>query len=140
MAIRGEVDINTLPEVSEKANGKSTYEERLRFHGYTKEEIERVLLPMFVEGKEAMGSMGADNPLAVLSEQPQHLSHYFRQRFAQLSNPPIDSIRERSVMSLTTLLGRTRNVLDATSLHCQKIRLDQPVLSKEISKNCEIFQ
>ena len=127
--LEGEVDINALPAVSEKANGKSTYEERLRFHGYTKEEIERVLLPMFVEGKEAMGSMGADNPLAALSEQPQHLSHYFRQRFAQVSNPPIDSIRERSVMSLTTLLGRTRNVLDATSLHCQKIRLDQPVLS-----------
>ena len=56
--------------------------------------------------------MGADNPLAALSEQPQHLSHYFRQKFAQVSNPPIDSIRERSVMSLTSLLGRTRNVLD----------------------------
>lgn len=126
---KGELQLADLADHSEKAVGNSTFEERLHFHGYTKEEIERVLLPMFSDGKEAIGSMGADNPIAALSEQPQHLSHYFRQRFAQVSNPPIDSIRERSVMSLTTLLGRTRNVLDATESHCQKIRLEQPVLT-----------
>jgi len=125
----GELRLEDLPAVNEKALGNSTYEERLRFHGYTKEEVERVLLPMFNDAKEAIGSMGADNPIAALSEQPQHLSHYFRQRFAQVSNPPIDSIRERSVMSLTAFLGKTRNVLDATGEHCRKIRIEQPVLT-----------
>jgi glutamate synthase (NADPH/NADH) large chain len=127
--VNNEIQLENLPSVSEKALGNSTYKERLHFHGYTKEEIERVLLPMFDNAKEAIGSMGADNPIAALSEQPQHLSHYFRQQFAQVSNPPIDSIRERSVMSLTSLLGRTRNVLDATDAHCRKIRIDQPVLT-----------
>jgi glutamate synthase (NADPH/NADH) large chain len=125
---QGSVAIDDLPYNGEKAISDSTYEERLRFHGYTKEEIERVLFPMFLDGKEAIGSMGADNPLALLSERPQHLAHYFRQRFAQVSNPPIDSIRERSVMSLSAWLGPTHNVLDETPSHCRKIRLDQPIL------------
>jgi len=124
-----EVCLEDLPSVEVKTTGRGTYEDRLHYHGYTKEELERVLFPMFEHGKEAIGSMGADNPLAALSEQPQHLSHYFRQKFAQVSNPPIDSIRERSVMSLTSLLGRTRNVLDESPEHCQKIRLQQPILT-----------
>lgn len=125
----GEIRLEDLPEVGERALSSSTYEERLRFHGYSKEELEQVLFPMYLDGKEAIGSMGADNPIAAMSERPQHLSHYFRQRFAQVSNPPIDSIRERSVMSLTTYLGRTRNILDETPRHCEKIMIDQPVLT-----------
>lgn len=130
-----EVTLDDLPPVDSKTSGKGQYEDRLHYHGYTKEELERVLYPMFDEGKEAIGSMGADNPLAALSEQPQHLSHYFRQKFAQVSNPPIDSIRERSVMSLTSLLGRTRNVLDESAEHCRQLRLDHPVLTNaEVEK------
>ena len=126
---QGEVGLADLPAVDLKTTGRGTYEDRLHYHGYTKEELERVLFPMLEQGKEAIGSMGADNPLAALSERPQHLSHYFRQKFAQVSNPPIDPIRERSVMSLTSLLGRTRNVLDASPAHCRQIRLDQPILT-----------
>ena len=130
-----EVTLDDLPQVDSKTSGKGQYEDRLHYHGYTKEELERVLFPMFDDGKEAIGSMGADNPLAALSEQPQHLSHYFRQKFAQVSNPPIDSIRERSVMSLTSLLGRTRNVLDESAEHCRQLRLDHPVLTNaEVEK------
>ena len=130
-----EVTLDDLPPVDSKTSGKGQYEDRLHYHGYTKEELERVLFPMFDDGKEAIGSMGADNPLAALSEQPQHLSHYFRQKFAQVSNPPIDSIRERSVMSLTSLLGRTRNVLDESAEHCRQLRLDHPVLTNaEVEK------
>lgn len=125
----GEIHISDLPTGGEKQISAGTHEERLHFHGYNKEEIDRVILPMVEDGKEAIGSMGADNPLAVLSEQPQHLSHYFRQRFAQVSNPPIDSIRERSVMSLEALLGPTKNILDEGPEHCNKIRLSNPVLT-----------
>ena len=75
--------------------------------GYSTEDIETILKPMAVDGKEPIGSMGTDAPLAVLSDQPQHLSSYFKQLFAQVTNPPIDPIREKLVMSLAAFVGNS---------------------------------
>ncbi|MGI4874829.1 MAG: glutamate synthase large subunit [Janthinobacterium lividum] len=97
--------------------------------GYTREDVETLLAPMALDGKEPMGSMGVDVPLAVLSDQPQHLSSYFKQFFAQVTNPPIDPIRERLVMSLATFIGNNGNILDETPHHCHCVAARQPILS-----------
>ncbi|HVM88471.1 MAG TPA: glutamate synthase large subunit [Puia sp.] len=97
--------------------------------GYSTEDLEMIIAPMAVDGKEPIGSMGSDVPLAVLSDQPQHLSSYFKQLFAQVTNPPIDPIRERLVMSLTTFAGNNGNLLVEDSLACHSIALKHPVLS-----------
>ena len=97
--------------------------------GYSTEDIETIITPMAVEGKEPIGAMGADIPLAVLSNQPQHLSSYFKQLFAQVTNPPIDPIRERLVMSLSTFAGSNGNLLVENPLDCHVVALKQPVLS-----------
>ncbi|MEY3051779.1 MAG: hypothetical protein RLY31_1564 [Bacteroidota bacterium] len=97
--------------------------------GYTREDLRVILDPMFRNGEEPIGSMGADTPLAVLSEKPQHLANYFKQLFAQVTNPPIDPIRERSVMSLSSRLGGGGNFLAMTLDHARFIRLEQPVLT-----------
>ncbi|MFQ5446332.1 MAG: glutamate synthase large subunit, partial [Saprospiraceae bacterium] len=99
--------------------------------GFTKEDLRVMLAPMVQNGGEPIGSMGADTPLAVLSSQPQHLSNYFKQLFAQVTNPPIDPIRERMVMSLATRLGGQGNFLDLSLKHARFIRLNQPVLDHE---------
>ena len=87
-----------------------------------------VLKPMFKDGAEAVGSMGDDTPLAVLSLRPRLLYTYFKQLFAQVTNPPIDSIREKLVMSLHTVLGWRPNLLSETPEHCRQIILESPVL------------
>lgn len=97
--------------------------------GYTAEDLRMILVPMVETGKEALGSMGTDVPLAVLSEQSQHLANYFKQLFAQVTNPPIDSIRERAIMSLISFVGATYNLLDESPEHCRQIELEQPVLT-----------
>ena len=97
--------------------------------GFTKEDVEEVLAPMVKDAYEAIGSMGADTPIAVLSTQAQHLSNYFKQLFAQVSNPPIDPIREKVIMSLYTNLGPQKNILAETPEHCRQIHLDSPVIS-----------
>ncbi|MBV9960725.1 MAG: glutamate synthase large subunit [Parafilimonas sp.] len=97
--------------------------------GYTSEELDNIIAPMAKDGKEPIGSMGSDIPLAVLSDQPQHLSSYFKQLFAQVTNPPIDSIRERSVMSLATFVGNIGNILNENPLACHSVALKQPVLT-----------
>jgi len=97
--------------------------------GYTREDIDAIITPMATEAKEPIGSMGVDVPLAVLSDQPQHLSSYFKQFFAQVTNPPIDPIRERLVMSLATFLGNNGNILDEDKMHCHCVALRQPILS-----------
>ncbi len=97
--------------------------------GTTLEELEVILHPMVAEGAEAIGSMGDDTPLAVLSEHYRGLSHYFRQAFSQVTNPPIDSLRETRVMSLATRLGNLGNVLDETAGQCELLQLDSPVLT-----------
>jgi glutamate synthase (NADPH/NADH) large chain len=105
--------------------------ERQKAFGYTREDLKLILAPMAEKGKEPIGSMGADAPLAVLSQQSQHLANYFRQLFAQVSNPPIDPIREKMVMSLRVLLGKMPNLLDPQPIDCQQIELKQPVLTPE---------
>ena len=103
--------------------------------GYTTEDIEVILKPMALDAKEPIGSMGMDIPLAILSNQPQHLSAYFKQLFAQVTNPPIDPLRERYVMSLTTFLGNNGNLLIENPAHCHSVALKQPILtSTELEK------
>ncbi len=97
--------------------------------GYTTEDLDVLIRPMATDGKEPVGSMGTDTPLAVLSDQPQHISHYFKQLFAQVTNPPIDPIRERLVMSLATFLGNNGNLLDENPLHCHSVALKHPILT-----------
>jgi len=97
--------------------------------GYTREDLEQIITPMALDGKEPIGSMGTDTPLAVLSDQPQHLSSYFKQLFAQVTNPPIDPIRERLVMSLATFVGSNGNMLIEDPQSCHTVALKHPVLS-----------
>jgi glutamate synthase domain-containing protein 2/glutamate synthase domain-containing protein 1/glutamate synthase domain-containing protein 3 len=104
---------------------------RQRRFGYTREEIRMVLTPMAETGHEPTGSMGNDAALAVLSEKPQLLFNYFKQLFAQITNPPIDPIREELVMSLTTFVGRQRNLLAETPQHAHLLRLKHPLLTGE---------
>lgn len=99
--------------------------------GYTAESIAIVLKPMATSGKEPVGSMGDDTPQAVLSRLPRPLFHYFRQRFAEVTNPPIDPLREHMVMSLTTLVGRRHSILDETPEHARLLELDSPVLDRK---------
>jgi glutamate synthase (NADPH) large chain len=103
--------------------------------GYSTEDIDTIIKPMALEGKEPIGSMGTDIPLAVLSDQPQHLSSYFKQLFAQVTNPPIDPIRERMVMSLAAFVGNNGNLLDEDPKHCHTVALKHPILtSTELEK------
>ncbi len=103
--------------------------------GYSAEDIDTIIKPMATDGKEPIGSMGTDIPLAVLSDQPQHLSSYFKQLFAQVTNPPIDPIRERMVMSLAAFVGNNGNLLDEDPKHCHSVALKHPILtSTELEK------
>jgi glutamate synthase (NADPH/NADH) large chain len=97
--------------------------------GYSTEDLETIIAPMALEGKEPIGSMGTDTPLAILSDQPQHLSSYFKQLFAQVTNPPIDPIRERLVMSLATFAGNNGNLLVEDPLDCHSVALKHPILN-----------
>ncbi|HWJ26422.1 MAG TPA: glutamate synthase central domain-containing protein, partial [Flavisolibacter sp.] len=97
--------------------------------GYSTEDLETIIAPMATTGKEPIGSMGSDVRLPVLSDQPQHLSSYFKQLFAQVTNPPIDPIRERLVMSLATFVGNNGNLLSEDPLACHSLALKHPVLT-----------
>ncbi|GAB3935115.1 glutamate synthase large subunit [Mucilaginibacter myungsuensis] len=96
--------------------------------GYSREDIDTIIKPMATDGKEPIGSMGTDVPLAILSDKPQHLSSYFKQFFAQVTNPPIDPIRERLVMSLNAFIGNNGNLLDEDKMHCHCVMLKHPIL------------
>src|SRR5450432_3066542 len=102
---------------------------RQRAFGYTDEDLRMILGPMAEKGEEPVGSMGTDTPLACLSDKPQPLFNYFKQLFAQVTNPPIDPIREEMVMSLTSYIGTERNILAETPLHCHTLKLPHPLLS-----------
>ena len=103
--------------------------------GYTSEDLKVILAEMAETGKEPLGSMGTDTPLAILSDQSQHFANYFKQLFAQVTNPPIDPIRERMVMSLTSYVGGGLNLLEESPEHCRMVELHQPVLTnKELEK------
>jgi glutamate synthase domain-containing protein 2/glutamate synthase domain-containing protein 1/glutamate synthase domain-containing protein 3 len=100
-----------------------------RAFGYTDEDTRMILMPMAVNGEEPIGSMGTDTPLACLSDKPQPLFHYFKQLFAQVTNPAIDPIREELVMSLTSYIGTERNILAETEQHCHTLKLPHPILT-----------
>ena len=99
--------------------------------GITREEIQEIFLPMIVDGKEPISSMGNDAPLAILSDQPQNLANYFKQLFAQVTNPPIDPIREKMVMANYSILGGYGGFLSATEDHCKQIQIHEPILTDD---------
>ncbi len=104
---------------------------RMRIFGYTREEQRMILTPMVMNGQEPVGSMGNDAPLAVLSDQPKLLFNYFKQLFAQVTNPPIDPLREGLVMSLMTFTGKRPNLLEETPQHCRQLKIPHPILTNE---------
>ena len=106
-----------------------TIRQRQQAFGYTVEELKMVITPMIVTGEEAISSMGTDTPLAVLSDRPQLLFKYFKQLFAQVTNPPIDPIREELVMSLVTSIGPKPNLMDEPPESCRRIKVKQPILT-----------
>src|SRR5690606_22087404 len=127
-------NIVTLDKINDAPPASRTYtRDELRRHqlafGLTLEDMELILHPMAEDAKEAIGSMGDDTPIAVLSEQYRGLHHFFRQQFSQVTNPPIDSLREKRVMSLRTRMGNLTNVLDEDAHQVRILLLESPVLS-----------
>jgi glutamate synthase domain-containing protein 2/glutamate synthase domain-containing protein 1/glutamate synthase domain-containing protein 3 len=110
---------------------RHTLNRRHRAFGYTREDIKEIILPMTEAAQEPLGSMGNDSTLAVLNERPVLLYDYFRQLFAQVTNPPIDPYRESLVMSLMSFVGTERNLLDETPEHCRQLKLSHPVLTND---------
>jgi len=108
-----------------------TTAQRMRAFGYTSEELKMILVPMALDGQEPVGSMGNDTPLAVLSDRPRLLFDYFKQLFAQVTNPPIDPLREGLVMSLMVFTGKRQNLLDETPQHCRQLKLPHPILTNQ---------
>ena len=128
---RNRITIDMLPKQKIKYRKVNDLELN-RYHkifGYTKEDIKKVIYPMTIKGSEPIGSMGNDTPIAVLSKKPKHISNYFKQLFAQVTNPPIDPIREKNVMSLKSHLGNISNLLDQKKSDCQNIFLESPIIS-----------
>lgn len=123
------IELHTLKTGRKVSNDIPEYDRMHRAFGYTREDVERTLIPMAVNGAEPIASMGNDTPLAVLSEKPQPLFNYFRQQFAQVTNPAIDPIREELVMSLTEYIGAVgMDILIPNESHCKMVRLPHPVL------------
>ncbi|MEM6963600.1 MAG: glutamate synthase large subunit, partial [Bacteroidota bacterium] len=123
-------DIPAFQQTSEYLS-KRNLRQLQKLYGYTKEDLKFILGPMVKIGKEPVGSMGSDTPLAILSNKPQHLANYFKQLFAQVTNPPIDPIRERSVMSLHTKLGSQKNILEPDATNAKFIHMEQPILTND---------
>ncbi len=123
-------ELDELKSGRKVAHTVEAYDKQLRAFGYTREDIEKILVPMCTGGAEPISSMGNDTPLAVLSDRPQLLFNYFRQQFAQVTNPPIDPIREELVMSLVEYIGSVgNNILTPSETHCKMVRLKCPILS-----------
>lgn len=111
--------------------GEESLEKRKSLFGYTLEDINTIILPMGKSAKEPIGSMGSDTPIAVLSEKPQLIYNYFKQLFAQVTNPPLDGIREELITDISLTLGSDHNIFDFSELHCRKLKIQNPVISKE---------
>ena len=129
------LEFDKLPKIRLKDEGRRTKDEdvltQLKAFGYTREDLKVILKPMAEEGKEPIGSMGNDVPHAVLSKHPQLLYTYFKQLFAQVTNPAIDPIREELVMSLFSFVGGQKNILEETPGHARKLLVKEPILSDE---------
>jgi glutamate synthase (ferredoxin) len=122
-----EVPYNPKNEQKEKED----FETRMRVFGYTQEDLKIIIGPMSINAKEAIGSMGTDTPLAVLSEKPQLLFNYFKQLFAQVTNPPLDGIREEIVTDISITLGKEFNVFELSANHAKKLFIENPIISNE---------
>ncbi|MDD5081214.1 MAG: glutamate synthase large subunit [Candidatus Omnitrophica bacterium] len=125
------VELDELKAHGTKEKIKSDLSKTLMAFGYTREDMRTVLAKMALTGVEPSGAMGNDTPLAILDKDPKLLYFYFKQLFAQVTNPAIDPIREECVMSLESFVGPQRNILEETPQHCHKIRVDNPILSDE---------
>jgi glutamate synthase (NADPH) large chain len=131
-----QITLDELPEPPRVYGTDSkTLTVRQRAFGYTEEDLRLLITPMAANGEEPVGSMGVDTPLACLSDRPQPLFNYFKQLFAQVTNPAIDPIREELVMSLTSYIGTERNILEETPQHCHTLKLPHPILTnKDLEK------
>ena len=124
------VQLEKLKSGRHVENGVSNYEQKLVTFGFGQEDIDKTVVPMATAGQEPVAAMGNDTPLAVISDRPQILFNYFRQQFAQVTNPAIDPIREELVMSLTEYIGAVgTNILSPDASNCKMVRLPQPVLT-----------
>lgn len=127
---RNRIMLDKISSARKVRNDVDHYGRMLRAFGYTKEELEKIILPMGSAASEPLSSMGNDTPLAVLSRKPQRLFNYFRQQFAQVTNPPIDPIREELVMSLSSYIGAVDgDVLDPSPELCKVVKLTSPALT-----------
>jgi len=127
---KNRVELDKLKSGRTVSNSVPNFDRLLRLFDYTREDIERILIPMATNGAEPVGSMGFDVPLAALSKHPQLLFNYFRQQFAQVTNPPIDPYREELVMSLEEYIGAVGNdIMHPNESHCKMVRLPHPVLT-----------
>ena len=127
----GLIHLADLPEREHIVHTSASVTRRQQTFGYTEEELRILLSPMARNGAEPIGSMGTDTPIAVLSERPRLLFDYFTQLFAQVTNPPLDAIREELVTSLGTTIGPEQNALEATAAHCRQLALPFPVLDND---------
>jgi len=125
------INLKDLPDREHIVHTPASVTRRQRTFGYTEEEVRMLLKPMAENGAEPLGAMGSDTPIAVLSKRPRLLFDYFTQQFAQVTNPPLDSIREEVVTSLKLGLGPERNLLDATPEHARQVILDFPVIDND---------
>jgi glutamate synthase domain-containing protein 2/glutamate synthase domain-containing protein 1/glutamate synthase domain-containing protein 3 len=127
---QNQITLDTLGEPARvHGSDHATLTARQRAFGYTDEDLRFLMTPMAVNGEEPIGSMGTDTPLACLSDKPQPLFNYFKQLFAQVTNPPIDPIREEMVMSLVSYIGKERNILSETAKHCHTLKLPHPIVT-----------
>ena len=134
------ISLDHLPEPPYvHTTNTETILKRQRAFGYTYEELRLLIEPMAASGSEAIGSMGTDTPLAILSERPQLLYHYFKQLFAQVTNPPVDGIREELVMSADTCVGPEANMLEPSPECARQIRLSSPILTNEELEKLRLF-
>jgi glutamate synthase (NADPH/NADH) large chain len=129
--LQGRINLKELPEREHIVHTPASVTRRQRTFGYTEEELKILITPMAQTGAEPLGAMGSDTPIAVLSERPRLLFDYFTQAFAQVTNPPLDSIREAVVTSMKLGLGPERNLLDATPEHAKQVVLDFPVIDND---------
>ena len=132
------MDDITSNDSSDNYDGVSLLEQQMAY-GYSSEDVELLIRPMSQTGNQPNGSMGNDAPLAVLSDKPQNLFSYFKQLFAQVSNPPLDPIREKIVTQMSILVGKRENLLSETSDHAQLVKIERPILlNNEINKLLDI--
>jgi glutamate synthase (ferredoxin) len=125
-----QIDLDALPEGAPLPELKIPFETVQRAFGYTYEQLDKLIRPMAETGQEAVGAMGSDAPLAILSEKPQLLYDYFHHQFAQVTNPPIDAIREEIVTSMRVYIGAEGDMLHPSPLSCRQIRLHGPILNE----------